>query len=189
MASSPPADPPVPSPGDPHRAINFDVEHGIYLDDKTSPGLQQGSSTRPKGLEMRRELTKEDRELAEAGYSHLDAPGAKVESKDKSDITEHMLDLDALSSVLDTAFDAKSPNQSHGLTAAQAKERLERYGRNVLTPPKKKSAIMKVRRQLRAIEASSGMLMVMSLVPRMSSVSVQRPPHSRWYPGVYSARH
>ncbi|KZV90337.1 aminophospholipid-transporting P-type ATPase [Exidia glandulosa HHB12029] len=100
---------------------------------------------------MRRELTKEDRELAEAGYSHLDAPGAKVESKDKSDITEHMLDLDALSSVLDTAFDAKSPNQSHGLTAAQAKERLERYGRNVLTPPKKKSAIMKYLECLRSL--------------------------------------
>ncbi|EJD46213.1 P-type cation-transporting ATPase [Auricularia subglabra TFB-10046 SS5] len=101
---------------------------------------------------MRREITIEDRELAQAGYSHLD--DARLKQADTSgarDITEHALTLEALALATDTSFDAKAPSQSPGLTGAQASERLARDGRNVLTPPKKKSALMKYLECLRSL--------------------------------------
>jgi hypothetical protein len=57
---------------------------------------------------------------------------------------EHKLPLDALADVLKTTFNAKDPGHSIGLTADEAKTRLEQNGPNVLTPPTKKSALRKV---------------------------------------------
>ncbi|KAI8999130.1 aminophospholipid-transporting P-type ATPase [Trametes punicea] len=98
---------------------------------------------------MKRELTKEDKELAEAGYEHLSRP--KTQGKkdggeaklDNVDIHEHKLPFKELQSELDTAFDPKDPERSPGLSGDEAKARLTRYGANVLTPPKKKSALRK----------------------------------------------
>ncbi|KZT74065.1 aminophospholipid-transporting P-type ATPase [Daedalea quercina L-15889] len=95
---------------------------------------------------MKREMTKEDKELAAAGYEHLDehkTKGKKSDDLDKVDITEHTLPFDQLGAALDTSIDTKDPSASFGLTADEAKARLARDGRNVLTPPKKKSAFRK----------------------------------------------
>ncbi|KAI0345042.1 aminophospholipid-transporting P-type ATPase [Trametopsis cervina] len=97
---------------------------------------------------MKREITKEDKELAAAGYEHLEEqktkhkPGQPSEL-DKVDLTEHALDFTELPKVLDTHIDTKDPGGSIGLTNEEAKSRLARDGPNVLTPPKKKSALRK----------------------------------------------
>ncbi|KDQ59725.1 hypothetical protein JAAARDRAFT_192199 [Jaapia argillacea MUCL 33604] len=100
---------------------------------------------RPKGVEMKREMTKEDIELAAAGYDHLDeekkaTDGAKVENVD---IVEHEYTFEELGSKLHTTIDTKDPASTHGLTTQEAQERLARDGYNILTPPKKKSAFQK----------------------------------------------
>lgn len=121
------------------RAIAFPDEN--VVEEKPKGAL------RPKGVEMKRNLTKDDKELAAAGYEHLEEQ--KV-SKDKQadlsqvDIQEHMLNMADLEKELDTSFDQKQPSASVGLLPADAKTRLERDGPNVLTPPKKKSALRKV---------------------------------------------
>lgn len=99
-----------------------------------------------RGVEMiHRTLTKEDRELAAAGYEHLAKPKErKTERENHIDIYEHNLPFDGLTDALKTNFDLKDPGHSFGLTSDEAKARLERDGRNVLTPPKKKSALRKV---------------------------------------------
>ena len=129
------------------RAVAFGA------DAEETPQLK---AARPKGVEMKRELTKEDKELANAGYEHL-AHDAKGKSKSKGkgdgadgeldsvDIVEHALAFKDLQGALDTAFDPKEPAVSPGLSAEEAKARLARDGQNVLTPPKKKSALRKVR--------------------------------------------
>jgi len=101
---------------------------------------------RPKGAEMKRTLTQEEKDLAAAGYEHLH-PSSSVNKDEKEtsvDITEHQLGFDALVDTLKTNFDVKDPGHSFGLTADEAKSRLERDGPNILTPPKKKSALRKV---------------------------------------------
>lgn len=103
---------------------------------------------RPKGVEMKREMTKEDKELADAGYDELNQEKAQAHANaklDNVDINEHMLSFKDLQADLDTTFDAKDPGLSPGLTSEDAKTRLTRDGPNVLTPPKKKSALRKVR--------------------------------------------
>ncbi|KAI0628777.1 aminophospholipid-transporting P-type ATPase [Trametes polyzona] len=97
---------------------------------------------------MKREMTKEEKELAEAGYQDLAEEKAHAHKEgdaqvDDVDIHEHKLAFDALEAELDTAFDPKDPAQSPGLSAEEAKARLARDGPNVLTPPKKKSALRK----------------------------------------------
>lgn len=102
------------------------------------------AALRPKGVEMKRTLTQEEKDLAAAGYDHL---RPKDEGDDKvaaADITEHQLSFEALGDQLKTHFDTKEPDHSHGLTSDEAKLRLQRDGANVLTPPKKKSAFRKV---------------------------------------------
>lgn len=124
------------------RAVAFPDDNEVH-EDKRVGGL------RPKGPEMKREMTQEDRELAAAGYEHLEENKAKKgEGKaelDNVDITEHRLSFDDLRIAHNTSFDTKDPAQSPGLTVEDAKARLARDGRNVLTPPKKKSALRKVR--------------------------------------------
>ncbi|KAI0355099.1 aminophospholipid-transporting P-type ATPase [Trametes cingulata] len=93
-------------------------------------------------------MTKEEKELAEAGYEHLaqqkthGEKGGEAEL-DKVDIQEHQLPFKELESELDTSFDPKDPGQSAGLSSGEAKARLTRDGPNILTPPKKKSALRK----------------------------------------------
>lgn len=145
----PPVDPPLVSAGqdappEPQLrapAVAF-PDHSDIQEEKSAP--------RPKGVEMKRELTREDRELAAAGYEHLD-PSAQGKEKGglataHVDITEHSLPLAELEAALESSFDAKDPSASSGLTEAEAKKRLERDGRNVLTPPKRRSALQKVGR-------------------------------------------
>ncbi|KAH9890537.1 aminophospholipid-transporting P-type ATPase [Cubamyces lactineus] len=103
---------------------------------------------RPRGVEMKRELTKEDKELAEAGYEHLARQKTTGEQEgdsklDDVDIHEHKLAFAELEGELDTSFDPKDPGLSPGLSTDEAKARLSRYGPNILTPPKKKSALRK----------------------------------------------
>ncbi|KAI0081422.1 aminophospholipid-transporting P-type ATPase [Panus rudis PR-1116 ss-1] len=97
---------------------------------------------------MKREITKEDKELAAAGYEHLEEQKhkGKVEGKDdleNVDIQEHRMSLHDLSQTLGTEIDSKDPGQSYGLTSDDAKTRLLKDGPNILTPPKKKSALRK----------------------------------------------
>jgi len=104
---------------------------------------------RPKGVELKRNLTQEDKDLSAAGYEHLDANAKQRKSEEPNlDIQDHKLRLDALSEIFTTSFDSKDPGHSIGLTAAGAKSRLELDGPNVLTPPKKKSALRKVKFQI-----------------------------------------
>lgn len=99
-----------------------------------------------RGVEMtHRSITKEDKELAAAGYDHLSTPkDPKAEKETNIDIHEHNLPFDGLTSELKTNFDLKDPGHSFGLTSDEAKDRLARDGPNMLTPPKKKSALRKV---------------------------------------------
>ncbi|KAI0792718.1 aminophospholipid-transporting P-type ATPase [Abortiporus biennis] len=124
------------------RAVNFPDEANEIHEEK----LHHHGHHRPKGVEMTRELTKEDRELAAAGYEHLEEEKNKSAEKDDLegvDIVEHKLTFQELPVVLETQFDTKEPSSSYGLTDAEAKARLARDGPNVLTPPKKKSALRK----------------------------------------------
>jgi sodium/potassium-transporting ATPase subunit alpha len=104
---------------------------------------------RPKGIELKRTLTQEEKDLSAAGYEHLDANAKQRKLEEPNlDIQDHKLPLDALSETFTTSFNSKDPGQSIGLTAAGAKSRLEQDGPNILTPPKKKSALRKVKFQI-----------------------------------------
>ncbi|KAF8579449.1 aminophospholipid-transporting P-type ATPase [Ramaria rubella] len=97
---------------------------------------------------MRRELTKEERELAQAGYDHLEEQKTETVKKgddgmDKVDIEEHKLKFNDLEDALETNMVTKDPAESRGLDPEEAAARLSRDGRNVLTPPKKKSMFRK----------------------------------------------
>ncbi|KAK7037531.1 hypothetical protein VNI00_011023 [Paramarasmius palmivorus] len=122
------------------RAVAFpDAQPGH--DEKPTGGM------RPKGVEVKRTLTQEDRDLAAAGYEHLEEQKTKKSQKESDlgnvDIHEHTIPIDLLGEKLETSIDTKDPAQSYGLTAAEAKARLANNGPNVLTPPKKKSALRK----------------------------------------------
>jgi len=104
---------------------------------------------RPKGVELKRNLTQEEKDLSAAGYEHLDANAKQRKLEEPNlDIQDHKLPLDALSETFTTSFDSKDPGHSIGLTAAEAKSRLELDGPNILTPPKKKSSLRKVKSQI-----------------------------------------
>ncbi|KAI0093821.1 aminophospholipid-transporting P-type ATPase [Irpex rosettiformis] len=126
------------------RTVAFNPqEPGEIYEEKVHHG-----HLRPRGVEMKREMTKEDKELAAAGYEHLEEQKTKVKADgsdglDKVDIIEHTFGFDALRKELDTQIDTKDPSCSFGITAEEATTRLARDGPNVLTPPKKKSALRK----------------------------------------------
>jgi sodium/potassium-transporting ATPase subunit alpha len=96
-------------------------------------------------VEMRRELTKHEEHLTQALYHHIseEPAGGKKKEEKQVDIDEHRLTLDGLAQKFNTTFDSAKPGASKGLTAKDAEERLARDGRNVLTPPKRKSAFRK----------------------------------------------
>ena len=109
-----------------------------------------GGPKQARGVEIRRELTMEERELAQAGYDHLEeqkeaAVKSAEDEIDKVDITEHRLKFDDLENALATSMITKDPSESRGLDPREAAERLARDGKNILTPPKKKGAFRKVR--------------------------------------------
>jgi sodium/potassium-transporting ATPase subunit alpha len=120
------------------RVVAFPEDNQIR-EEKVAVGL------RPRGVEMKRILTQEDKDLAAAGYEHLH-PSSNVNKLKETniDITDHQLDFDALVDTLKTNFNVKDPGHSFGLTANEAKIRVQRDGPNILTPPKKKSAFRKV---------------------------------------------
>lgn len=115
----------------------------LEIEEKPRPtAIRSGN----KNLEMRREVTQEDKELSRANYDHLerekshDGDGNTV---NQADIREHRHTAERLLKILDTDFDIKAPASSFGLTSEEAAARLARNGPNVLTPPKKKSAFQK----------------------------------------------
>ncbi|TPX31362.1 hypothetical protein SmJEL517_g05314 [Synchytrium microbalum] len=65
------------------------------------------------------------------------AMSEKKAAAKKLDIEEHMLTFDQLKERHHTSFDPIKPTISQGLTSEVAAQRLEQYGPNVLTPPKK----------------------------------------------------
>jgi len=101
---------------------------------------------RPKGVEMKRTMTQEEKDLAAAGYEHLH-PSAKDPKLEETnvDIYEHKLTFEGLVDALKTNVDFKDPAHSFGLSTDEAKTKLHDDGPNVLTPPKKKSALRKVK--------------------------------------------
>lgn len=131
--------------GQPLRTVAF-PDYDVNANDEKHLGVP-----RPRGVEMRREMTKEDKELAAAGYEHLDVDktkgkgGSKKSEFENVDIREHGLSLSGLAEELDTSFDIKNASASAGLTNEEAQARLARDGKNILTPPKKKSALRKVK--------------------------------------------
>jgi hypothetical protein len=141
-----------------------DIEKGSFDDIKEEPEVPKipdqpkvvfgndgdiSAHDRLRGVEIRREMTREEKELAAAGYDHLDEKSkpkqksGEKESFEKVDIIEHEYPLSDYSTKFSTDLDIKDPAQSKGLTQAEADARLARDGKNLLTPPKKKSALRK----------------------------------------------
>ncbi|KZP01143.1 aminophospholipid-transporting P-type ATPase [Calocera viscosa TUFC12733] len=91
---------------------------------------------------MRREMTQEQKELSAAGYAHLEEQ-QKGKGKGKKNIEEEEKQVDIILEEFHTniSLPPASAGTSHGLTEAEAEARLKRDGPNVLTPPKKKSAL------------------------------------------------
>lgn len=121
------------------RAVAFANTYD-YQEEKVTP--------QPKGVDLKPTMTQDNKDLAAAGYQHLDEkhkPGNVKDELENVDIHEHQLSLDGLAHLHDTHFDVKDPAQSVGLTSEEAALRCVRDGKNILTPPKKRSALRKVR--------------------------------------------
>lgn len=123
------------------RIVAFPSDVGIHEEKATN-------QLRPRGVEMSRSMTQEARDLAAAGYEHLETekakPGATAVGLTHVDIQEHHLPFSGVLDALQTSFDTKDAAQSVGLTSQEALNRLKRDGHNILTPPRKKSAARKV---------------------------------------------
>jgi len=134
---------------------------------------------RPSGVEMKRQLTQEEIRLAAAGYEHL----TKAKSREEGtkfgdvDITEHSRPIHEIEGLLQSSFNFVDPAQSRGLTADDAEARLKRDGPNALTPPKKKSALQKVRMRARGALPTG---LTCSIVHRLSQVHVQHYSDHFW---------
>ncbi|KAK7024036.1 cation-ATPase-N domain-containing protein [Favolaschia claudopus] len=104
-------------------------------------GQEIEEKPRHKGVELKHTLTQEDKELAAAGYDHLEAKKKDTTTETDADITEHRVALVDLADTLETSLDINDPGKSHGLSATEAASRLTRDGPNILTPPKKRSPL------------------------------------------------
>ncbi|KAF7298406.1 Cation-ATPase-N domain-containing protein [Mycena kentingensis (nom. inval.)] len=93
------------------------------------------------GVELKHTLTQDEKDLAAAGYEHLEQKKKAEDDKTSVDITEHTIPLRELGSALSTSINVKDPGSSEGLTADEAAARLKRDGPNILTPPKKRSPL------------------------------------------------
>ncbi|KAJ6606312.1 aminophospholipid-transporting P-type ATPase [Mycena vulgaris] len=114
------------------RAVAFHPENEI--EEKPRP---KGNGAR---VELKHTLTQDDKELAAAGYGHLEEKKAGLEQTNV-DIQEHRVPLADLGETMSTSIDTKDPGASHGLTAAEAAARLQRDGPNILTPAEKALAL------------------------------------------------
>lgn len=117
---------------------------GISFADEKRPISQIGGLEIKRELTLRRELTKDEKELANAGYEQLEAKKkAKALESRPADITEHSLTPAQVAEAHGTSINLANPSASGGISAAEAQGRLARDGLNQLTPPKKKSALRK----------------------------------------------
>jgi len=145
---------------------------------------------RPKGVDMKREMTKEDKELAAAGYEHLEEGKAKKNEKAAGldanvDVMEHGFTFAELEATLKTSIDTKEPGKSPGLSAEEVSARLARDGRNILTPPKKKSAFRKVSLCCQNIQHT----LIFNPVYGLPFNDVQHLAHSCWRAGICPVDH
>ncbi|RXW15573.1 hypothetical protein EST38_g10279 [Candolleomyces aberdarensis] len=112
----------------------------VHVHDEKHKPISKG------GVEMKRTLTQEERDLADAGYGHLHQQTKAQKAEDENahkEIHEHKLPVELLRQEMGVSFDVKDPARSMGLSLEEAKARLGRDGPNVLTPPKKKSGLRK----------------------------------------------
>ncbi|KAG0148852.1 hypothetical protein CROQUDRAFT_40800 [Cronartium quercuum f. sp. fusiforme G11] len=117
---------------------------GISFADEKRPMSQVAGLEIKRELTLRRELTKDEKELANAGYEQLEAKKkAKALESRAADITEHTLSPAKVAEAHGTSINMSNPSVSGGISAAEAQSRLARDGLNQLTPPKKKSALQK----------------------------------------------
>lgn len=127
-----------PNPSIPTGGISF-------ADPKIPVSIGSPGAFEPKrDLGLRRELTQDEKELANAGYEQLEAKKkAKALEDQSADITEHQQSPQQVAETLGTSINATNPSTSGGLSVSEAQSRLARDGPNQLTPPKKKSALRK----------------------------------------------
>lgn len=96
--------------------------------------LRTSISIERKSLQLDREKVVVSKELAKQ-----EVPTGSQEYQAE----EHMLSLEVLANRLGTDINFVNPKKSGGLTSSEANTRLERNGKNRLTPPKKESEIIK----------------------------------------------
>ncbi|KAF8328688.1 aminophospholipid-transporting P-type ATPase [Cantharellus anzutake] len=140
---------PEPDASDPTR-LRVEFGQNLHEIEERPTGVLTARSG-SKALEIKRELTQEDKELSRANYEHLEQvnseAGANARGDGKfsgsSEITEHTLSIEELAATLEANFDRKDPSKSLGLTTETAEARLAQNGPNILTPPKKRSAFQK----------------------------------------------
>ncbi|KAJ3192007.1 hypothetical protein HK101_007183 [Irineochytrium annulatum] len=68
---------------------------------------------------------------------------ANKDEEKKLDITEHLMSFEELMAFHHTSFNSAKPGESKGLTSEEAARRLQEYGPNMLTPPKKRNAFLR----------------------------------------------
>lgn len=128
-----------------HWALQKGEKFVIRALPSASPHVNEAAY--PDGLATSRSTTLGKEELGEAGYEHLETAkikhGKATAGLANVDIQEHRLPFTKLNPVLQTSINTKEPAQSLGLSSQEAKFRLQRDGRNILSPPKKKSTFRK----------------------------------------------
>ncbi|KAL8280278.1 hypothetical protein RQP46_007392 [Phenoliferia psychrophenolica] len=117
----------------PRAGINFPDEDEAAPHRPSGIGLPRVGT---KELRLNRELTRDEKDLANAGYQK---EPLKTEAKNV-DIIEQHLTPEALATKMGASINLKAPAESLGLTSAEAAKRLITNGANVLTPPVKKGA-------------------------------------------------
>ncbi|KAG2020923.1 calcium-transporting ATPase [Coprinopsis cinerea AmutBmut pab1-1] len=136
-------------PPTPHDLVTHDEGHhgrAIAFPDSLLEEKHTMATRPQQGVEMKQSLTQEEQDLAAAGYDHIEQQKLhriEEERVKDSELHEHKLPLARLATALNTSFDSKDPARSSGLTDEDAQVRLQRDGANVLTPPKKRSALRK----------------------------------------------
>ncbi|KAJ3298821.1 hypothetical protein HDU79_005193, partial [Rhizoclosmatium sp. JEL0117] len=89
----------------------------------------------------------------------VNAPAPKKDGKEKAlSVTEHLLSIAEVAAKYSVSVNEAKPQDSQGLTAAEAAKRLAENGPNMLTPPKKRHWI------LRFLDILMGLFNVMLLV-------------------------
>jgi magnesium-transporting ATPase (P-type) len=98
------------------------------------------------------------------------------------DVDEHMLSLETLVQRYDVLVDMADPAKSVGLTAAEAKRRLETEGPNALTPPKTENAFIQYIKLLR--DPLTIMLLVAAVLSIITQAFAQKGDYTPVYLGV-----